>query len=483
MTNETAQGEVSNQNKQSQANQDTQQTNKTSKKQETKPKEKSLAKEAEELFNAPRESIREAVKGYTEKRLHLPFEEEIPPEEEKKKEKKKGGKGKKRGKKGGKGAGAESQQSTESQQLAEGQQLKAPRSLKQRLKQSISDFIRRKGPRLTKKAIESVPLPPTPYGEVERFVERVVIEVPTSNETNLLMAFAMLAGMYGIAALLIFIDNIIGQYLWPFWLTAIVVVVLLFPYLITSFLMWFTLYLTTFSSISAIFANIANKIWSQGNYYRTLSPRAVVYYALAMVLYMATAKTWVGIVAGYFLALPSFIFFTIIQEIFVYALILISVMTAVYFTMGLLLASWVILTSIYISAFFGFSVISMYWSRYITKSMDIHRLLAVWLIVAVRELLAPQMAYLAVAGFAIYAGIQAALSVGTPNSNYRYINMLPAVIILAVTPTGTLNMVSQTVITAVDQAFQYMASYDKWNYLMLSAQTVAKWLLSVIPPW
>jgi hypothetical protein len=254
-------------------------------------------------------------------------------------------------------------------------------------------------------------------------------------------------------------------------------------YIVTSFLMWFTLYLTTFSSISAIFTVIASRIWMHGNYHRTLSPRAVVYYALAMVLYMATVKVWVGIAAGYFMALPSFLFFKLIQDAIVIALVSISALTLGHIIGGVVALIWAIIALIYITFFLAFSILSMFWSKYVTNSVNIHRPLAVWLILAARELLAPQMAYLAAAGFAIYAGIQAALSVGTQRSNYRYINMLPAVIILVAAPVGTVNMLSQMVIDIVDQAFQYIASYDQWNVLIVSAQGLAKWLLSVIPPW
>lgn len=504
MTSETVQGEVSSQNEQSQANQNTQQTNKNDEQQETKSKEKSLAKEVHELFNAPRESIRESVKGYTEKYLHLPFEDVIPPKEEtEEEEKKEGKKGKGKGKgKGKKKKGKEEEKPKEEKpkeekpkppeslrQRLKKRLLNALRGLKQGVKQGVKSFVTRKGPKLTKKAIESVPLPPTPYGEVERFVEGVIIEVPEGREKNLLMAFAMQAGMYGIAVILVLFDNIIGFEAPPWlpdWMAIglrIGLFLLLIPFVITSLLMWFTLYLTTYSSISTIFANIANRIWSQANYHHTFSPRAIVYYALAMVLYMATAKIWVGIVAGYFLALPSFIAFTLIQDLIALSLIPISTLLIGQIIIGGLILAWALVTFFYLTSFFTFSILSMYWSRYITNSVDIHRLLAVWLILAVRELLAPQMAYLAVAGFAIYAGIQAALSVGTQTSNYRYLNMLPAVIILAVAPMGTVNMLSQTVIAVVDQAFQYMASYDKWNYLMQFSHAAAKWLLTVIPPW
>jgi len=473
------------------ANQNVQQANQQAN-QENKEEKSEEEKELEELhkfqklsaesafhktFSAPRELVRGTVKGYTEKYLRFPHEEEIPPGEEEEEEEQR-------------------KWQEQKQKLQELINLPLRERLKRAIKRGISNtlqglkrgassFARKKAPILARKTVESVPLPPTPYGEVETFVEKVVISVPESREKNLLMTFAMQAGMYGIAVLLVFADNIIATLLqqWQGWLILAVMIPVFIIYLITSFLMWLTLYFTTFSSISAIFTVIASKIWTRGNYHRTLSPRAIVYYALAMVLYMATVKVWVGIAAGYFMALPSFLFFTLVQNAIFYAMVLIGVLTIGHIIAGVVALIWAIIALIYITFFLAFSILSMFWSKYITNSMDIHRPLAVWLILAARELLAPQIAYLAAAGFAIYAGIQAALSVGTQNSNYRYLNMLPAVIILAVAPTGTVNMLSQMVIDIVDQAFQYMASYDNWNVLMVAAQGLAKWILSVIPPW
>jgi len=471
--------------------------------QEKKKKKSEVEKELEELcklqkmsasqafkttLEAPSKAVREAVKSYTEENLHFPFEEPVPPppqeEEEEKEEGKKGrGKGKKKKKSRKKPSKKEQEEQKSQEQQQKQQQTKLP--LRDRLKKAISNFTRKKAPILARKAVENIPPPPTPYGEATEFVESVIINVPKSREENLLMAYAMLAGMYGIAGVLIFIDNSIVN-LWQQQLGRVLVFLMapiILIHLITGFLMWFTLYMTTFSSISAIFTNIASKIWTQANYHHTLSLRAVMYYALAMVLYMATTKVWVGMAVGYFTALLSFLFFKSMQNIIVTLLIFIAALTLTHIVLGVPVLIYAILALIYLVFFLVFSILSMFWSRYTTNSMDIHRPLAVWLILAVRELLAPQMAYLAVAGFAIYAGIQAALSVGTQRNNYRYLNMLPALIILATAPMGTVNMLLQIVINATDQAFQYMATIDRWNFIMVSAQGLAKWLLAIIPPW
>jgi hypothetical protein len=204
---------------------------------------------------------------------------------------------------------------------------------------------------------------------------------------------------------------------------------------------------------------------------------------MALGLYTATSKSWVGLVVGYVAGMfvPALIaIMNVVGPMLVYLLTVSSIFIAL---LAILLGYFFVLMAIGIGMFMVFSLVSAYWSRYASTITPLWRVYAVWIILTAKQLLPPEVTFLVVAGYAIYAGIQAVLSTGGLFRSYQYLNALPAVILVALLPVGTVNSVMETVLGIVDQVFGTMAPSMGEYSSILAGQYVAKWILSHVPPW
>jgi hypothetical protein len=313
-----------------------------------------------------------------------------------------------------------------------------------------------------------IPAPPSPLETAENFARTFVS--PQMGGQSLLYATATLLAMFLIAYTEQYMYSIFGG-----------VAVVTFPAYLG---MWTVTYLASFTTIAGIFALIGNIIWLRASLRSiSLSATAMAYYALATAMYMATSKLWVGLMAGYIAGLfvPAVVtVMNIAGPMLVYLLMGSSLFLVL---LAIIFGFFFVVMAIGILVFMAFSLVSTYWSRYASTITPLWRVFAVWLILAVKQLLPPQVTYLFVAGYAIYAGIQASLSVGELYKSYQYLNALPAVILVALTPIGTVNTAMDTITGIVDQAFEALAPMMGEYSSILAGQYVAKWILSHIPPY
>lgn len=318
------------------------------------------------------------------------------------------------------------------------------------------------------KAYKRVPKPPTPLDTARQFARTVI--KPEEGGQSFLYAITTLIFMYIIAMTESFWYNVFGE-------TAVI----MFPAYLS---MWTVVYLASFTTIAGLFALVGNLLWTHASFgSSTINARSMVFYALALGLYTVTCKTWVGLVVGYVAGMfvpaliaimnvagPMLVFLLMGSSIFI---ILLAIVFGYFF----------VLMAIAIGMFMVFSLVSAYWSRYASTITPLWRVFAVWIILTAKELLPPQVTFLVVAGYTIYAGIQATLTTGGLYRSYQYLNALPAVIIVALLPIGGVNTAMETVLGIVDQTFNTIApSMGEYNSI-LAGQYVAKWILSHIPPW
>ena len=318
------------------------------------------------------------------------------------------------------------------------------------------------------KAYKRVPKPPTPLDTAKRFTRTVV--KPEEGGQSFLYAVTALIFMYIIAMTE------------PFWYSIFNdTAVIMFPAYLS---MWTVVYLASFTTIAGLFALIGNLLWIRASLgSNTLNVRSMTYYALALGLYTATSKSWVGLVVGY------------VAGVFVPALVAIMNIVGPMLTLLLMGSSiflvlltiifgyFFVLMAIAIGMFMLFSLVSAYWSHYASTITPLWRVFAVWIILTAKELLPPEITFLVVSGYAIYAGLQAVLTTGGLYRSYQYLNALPAVIIVALLPIGTVNSAMETVLGIVDQTFNTIAPSMGEYSSILAGQYVAKWILSHIPPW
>lgn len=315
---------------------------------------------------------------------------------------------------------------------------------------------------------ERVKAPPTPLDTARQFARTVI--KPEEGGQSFLYAVTALIFMYIIAMTEPFWYQILGE-------TAVI----MFPAYLS---MWTVVYLATFTTIAGLFALIGNLFWiraSMGS--STLNARSMVYYAMALGLYTATSKSWVGLVAGYVAGLfvPALVtIMNIAGPMLVYLLMGSSIFLVL---LAILLGYFFVLMAIGIGFFMVFSLVSAYWSRYASTITPLWRVFAVWMLLTAKELLPPQVTFLVVAGYSIYAGIQAVLTTGGLYRSYQYLNALPAIVIVALLPVGAVNSAMGTVLGIVDQAFETLAPSLGEYSSILAGQYVAKWILSHIPPW
>jgi hypothetical protein len=318
------------------------------------------------------------------------------------------------------------------------------------------------------KAYRRVPKPPTLLTTARQFARTVI--KPQEGGQSFLYAVTALIFMYAVAMTE------------PFWYSVFMeTAVIMFPAYLG---MWIVVYLASFTTIAGLFALIGNLLWiraSRGS--NTLNVRSITYYALALGLYTVTSKSWVGLVVGYVAGMfvPALVeVMNIAGPMIVYFLMGSSIFLAL---LAIIFGYFFVLMAIAVGMFMLFSLVSAYWSRYASTITPLWRVFAVWIILSAKELLPPQVTYLFVAGYAIYAGIQAALSTGGLYRSYQYLNALPAVILVALTPIGAVNSAMETITGIVDQTFDTLAPMMGEYSTILAGQYVAKWILSHIPPW
>jgi hypothetical protein len=313
-----------------------------------------------------------------------------------------------------------------------------------------------------------VPKPPTPL-EAARQLARTAIR-PQEGGQSFLYAATALVFMYAVASTEPFLYGIFRE-----------AFVVNFPVYLG---MWTVTYLASFATIAGLFALIGNLLWvraSMGSRY--LNARSMAFYALALGLYLASSKMWVGLVAGYAAGLfvPAAVtILNIAGPMVVYILMGSSIFLIL---LAIIFGFILILMAIGVGFFMVFSLASAYWSRYASTITPLWRVFAVWIIVTAKQLLPPQVTFLVVAGYAIYAGIQAALSTGGLYRSYQYLNALPAVVMVALLPAGAVSTAVSTVTGVVDQAFSTLAPSMGEYSAILAGQFVAKWILSHVPPW
>jgi hypothetical protein len=315
---------------------------------------------------------------------------------------------------------------------------------------------------------ERVKAPPTPLDTARQFARTVI--KPEEGGQSFLYAVTALIFMFAIASTESFWYSVFGE-------TAVI----MFPAYLS---MWTVVYLASFTTLSGLFALIGNLLWvraSMGS--GTLNARSMTFYALALGLYLASSKMWIGLVVGYATGLfvPALVtIMNIAGPMLVYLLMGSSIFIIL---LAIILGYFFVLMAIGIGFFMVFSLVSAYWSRYASTITPLWRVFAVWILFTAKELLPPQVTFLVVSGYAIYAGIQAVLSTGGLYRSYQYLNALPAVVIVALLPVGTVNLAMGTVMGVVDQTFETLAPSLGEYSSILAGQYVAKWILSHIPPW
>jgi len=321
---------------------------------------------------------------------------------------------------------------------------------------------------LYEKIYEKVSFPPSPLETAENFARTFI--TPQMGGQSLLYATVTLLAMYLIAYTEQYMYNIFGY-----------VAVVTFPAYLG---MWTVTYLASYTTIAGIFALIGNALWIRASM-RSTSPNAtaMAFYALATTMYMITSKLWVGLLVGYIAGLfvPAVVaIMNIAGPMIVYLLMGGSIFLII---LAIIFGVFFVVMAIGIGVFMAYSLVSAYWSRFASSITPLWRVYAVWLILSAKELLPPQVTYLFVAGYAIYAGIQASLSVGEIYKSYQYLNALPTVILVALTPIGAVNSAMETITGIVDQTFDTLAPMMGEYSTILAGQYVAKWILGHIPPW
>jgi len=315
---------------------------------------------------------------------------------------------------------------------------------------------------------KKVPKPPTPLDTARQFARTVV--KPQEGGQSFLYALTALIFMYAVASTEPFMYDVFKE-----------TFVINFPAYLG---MWTVTYLASFTTIASVFALVGNLLWIRASLgSNTINSRSILFYALALGLYTVTSKIWVGLVVGYVAGLfvPALVtIMNIAGPMLVYLLMGSSIFL---FLLAILFGYFFVLMAIGIGLFMVFSLISAYWSRYASTVTPLWRVFAVWIILTAKELLPPQVTYLFVAGYAIYAGIQAVLSTGALYRSYQYLNALPAVIIVALLPIGAVNSAMETVTGIVDQVFNSLAPMMGEYSSILAGQYVAKWILSHVPPY
>jgi hypothetical protein len=318
------------------------------------------------------------------------------------------------------------------------------------------------------KAYKRVPKPPTPLNTARQFARTVI--KPQEGGQSFLYAVTTLIFMYAIAMTE------------PFWYSVFMeTAVIMFPAYLG---MWTVVYLASFTTIAGLFALIGNLLWTRASLgSNTLNVRSMTYYALALGLYTVTSKSWVGLVVGYVAGVfvPALVTIMNIAGPMLVALLMGSSIFLVL--LAIIFGYFFVLMAIAIGMFMLFSLVSAYWSRYASTITPLWRVFAVWIILTAKELLPPEVTYLVVAGYSIYAGLQAVLSTGGLYKSYQYLDALPGVIIIALLPIGTVNSAMGTILGIVDQTFETLAPSLGEYSSILAGQYVAKWILSHIPPW
>jgi len=313
-----------------------------------------------------------------------------------------------------------------------------------------------------------VPKPPTPLETARQFARTVVR--PEEGGQSFLYALTALMFMYAIASTEPFMYGVFRE-----------VFVINFPVYLG---MWTVTYLASFTTIAGLLALIGNLLWTRASLgSNTINSRSIVYFALALGLYTVTSKIWVGLVVGYVAGLfvPAAVtVMNIAGPMLVYLLMGSSLFLVL---LAIFLGYFFVVMVVGVGFFMVFSLVSAYWSRYASTITPLWRVFAVWLILTAKQLLPPQVTYLFVAGYAIYAGIQAVLSTGSLYRSYQYLNALPAVIIVALLPTGAVNTAMGTITSIVDQAFSSLAPMMGEYSSILAGQYVAKWILGHVPPY
>jgi hypothetical protein len=315
---------------------------------------------------------------------------------------------------------------------------------------------------------KKVPKPPTPLDTARQFARTVVR--PEEGGQSFLYALTALIFMYAIASTEPFMYDVFKE-----------VFVINFPVYLG---MWTVTYLASFTTIAGIFALIGNLLWTRASLgSNTINSRSMFFYALALGLYTVTSKIWVGLVVGYVAGLfvpASVTVLNIAGPMLVYLLMGSSLFLVL---LAIIFGFFFVVMAIGVGIFMVFSLVSAYWSRYASTITPLWRVFAVWLVLTAKQLLPPQVTYLFVAGYAIYAGIQAVLSTGSLYRSYQYLNALPAVIIVALLPTGAVNTAMETITGIVDQTFNSLAPMMGEYSSILAGQYVAKWILSHVPPY
>jgi hypothetical protein len=315
---------------------------------------------------------------------------------------------------------------------------------------------------------ERVKVPPTPLDTARQFARTVI--KPEEGGQSFLYAVTALIFMYVVALTEPFWYSVFGE-------TAVI----MFPAYLG---MWTVVYLATFTTIAGLFALIGNLLWTRASMGSlTINARSMTFYALALGLYTATSKAWVGLLAGYVAGMfvPALIaIMNIVGPMLTFLLMGSSIFIVL---LAILFGYFFVLMAIGIGMFMVFSLVSAYWSRYASTITPLWRVFAVWMLLTAKELLPPQVTFLVISGYAIYAGIQAVLTTGGLYRSYQYLNALPAVIIIALLPIGTVNSAMETVLGIVDQTFNTIAPSMGEYSSILAGQYVAKFLLSHVPPW
>lgn len=233
-----------------------------------------------------------------------------------------------------------------------------------------------------------VPFPPSPLDTARNFAETVIS--PSVGGQSLLLAVAALIPMYLIGYTERHLYDLLGY-----------VAVLTFP---AYLCVWTVTYLASFTVVAGLLALVGNTLWWHASLRSIIiSPRAMAFYALAATLYMVACKLWVGLLVGWAAGLfvPAVAYLlSVAGPVIVYLAFTSSILLII---LALLLGFIFVVMAIGALVFMALSLVSAYWSRYASTITPLWRVFAVWLIVTAKQLLPPQVTYLLVAGYAVYA--------------------------------------------------------------------------------
>jgi len=291
---------------------------------------------------------------------------------------------------------------------------------------------------------------------------------PRAGAKSLVMSIAFLGAMYVLASLEPNFYNAFGPgayVTYPFFLA-----------------MWTVLYLATYSTVSAILLTVAGTLYHSAGLRATrIDATAITFYLLGTLLYMATCKFVVGIVANYGFSIA------VVASLYMAVYLAPSLLATITFTgLGLVLVLVFILLLILVGipailsvvVMAIFAIFSFLWSGYAVGVTPLWRVLAVWMLLAAKALLPPQVVYLVACGYAIYAGIEASLG-AVEAGRYGLLNALPAVVLVAVTPLDTVAGATETVASIVDTLYMNLGVESP---TLETATAIAKWILSAVPP-